>query len=203
VLCLLHPFMPFVTEEIYQRLPGPRKESIMIAPFPGREPSEIDEEGEAQMAMIMGVVETVRNIRGEMGFPPAARIEVQVRAREHRGLFKAYEYYVKELARISEIAYLSEGTPGKAALGIFKDVEVFVPIRDMEVIRRERSRVDKELARLGAEADRVFNKINNRAFREKAPEAVLQKEEASFEELRGKQGKLLASKEMLEGLLRD
>ena len=203
VLCLLHPFMPFVTEEIYQRLPGPRKESIMIAPFPAFQPSEIDEEGEAQMAMIMGVVETVRNIRGEMGFPPAARIEVQVRAREHRGLFKAYEYYVKELARISEIAYLSEGTPGKAALGIFKDVEVFVPIRDMEVIRRERSRVDKELARLGAEADRVFNKINNRAFREKAPEAVLQKEEASFEELRGKQGKLLASKEMLEGLLRD
>jgi len=77
-----------------------------------------------------------------------------------------------------------------------------VPIRDMEVVRRESARVEKELARISGEADRVFNKINNRAFREKAPEVVLQKEEANFQELSARRDKLLASKEMLEGLLR-
>ena len=204
ILCLLHPFMPFVTEEIYQRMAGTKAESIMIAPFPKPQAVEIDEEGEAQMAMIMGAVEAIRNIRGEMGFPPGQRIEVQIRANGHRGLFEAYEYYVKELARISEITYISSGEkPEKAALGIFKDVELFVPIRDMEVVRKESARVEKELVRISAEADRVFNKINNRAFREKAPEAVLQKEESSFQELSDKREKLLASKEMLEGLLRN
>jgi valyl-tRNA synthetase len=155
------------------------------------------------MAMITGAVETIRNIRGEMGFPPAQRIEVQIRANGHRDLFKAYEYYVKELARISEITYINSGEkPERAALGIFKDVELFVPIRDMEVVRRESARVEKELARISAEADRVFNKINNRAFREKAPEVVLQKEEVNFQELSARRDKLLASKEMLEGLLK-
>jgi valyl-tRNA synthetase len=203
ILCLLHPFMPFVTEEIYQRVGGRKAESIMIAPFPKPQAPEVDEEGEAQMAMIMGAVEAIRNIRGEMGFPPAQRIEVQIRANGHRGLFQDYEYYVKELARISEITYINSGEkPERAALGIFKDVELFVPIRDMEIVRKESARVEKELTRIGAEADRVFNKINNRAFREKAPEAVLQKEEASFQELSAKREKLLASKEMLEGLLR-
>jgi len=203
ILCLLHPFMPFVTEEIYQRMAGPKAESIMIAPFPSLQPSEIDEEGETQMAMITGAVETIRNIRGEMGFPPAQRIEVQIRANGHRGLFEAYEYYVKELARISEITYINSGEkPERAALGIFKDVELFVPIRDMEVVRRESARVEKELARISGEADRVFNKINNRAFREKAPEVVLQKEEVNFQELSARRDKLLASKEMLEGLLK-
>ena len=81
-------------------------------------------------------------------------------------------------------------------------MEVFVPIRDTEVVRREQARVEKELVRVNEETDRVFKKINNRAFREKAPEAILAKDEANFEELRTKREKLLASKTMLEGLLK-
>ena len=93
--------------------------------------------------------------------------------------------------------------PKRAALSICRDVEVFIPIRDAEVINREMARVEKELGRMAGEIDRAFNKINNRAFREKAPEAVLAKEEATFEELRLRREKLLASKGMLEELLRN
>jgi valyl-tRNA synthetase len=201
-LKLLHPFMPFVTEEIYQRLPYTHDESIMISAFPLVEPGEVDERSEAQMGMIMGIIDTVRNIRGEMGFPPGAKIEVLIRANGHQPLLDVYGYYIKELARVSDIAYVTGEAPKRAALGICKDVEVFVPIRDIEVINRERARVEKELSRIAGEIDRAFNKINNRAFREKAPDAILAKEKATFEELRVRREKLLASKGMLEELLR-
>jgi valyl-tRNA synthetase len=202
ILKLLHPFMPFVTEEIYQMMPHGREESIMIAPFPKIDPGEVDEESEARMGMIMGIVDAVRNIRGEVGFAPSERIEVQIRADGHRTLIDDYAYYIKELARVSDLGYVTGEAPKRAALGIFKDVEVFVPIRDATVIHREKARVEKELGRITGEIDRAFNKINNRTFREKAPEAILRKEEAVFEELRTKRDKLLASKDMLEELLR-
>jgi valyl-tRNA synthetase len=154
------------------------------------------------MGMIMGIIDAVRNIRGEMGFAPRERIEVQIRADGHRGLIDDYVYYIKELARVSDLGYVTGEAPKRAALGIFKDVEVFVPIRDAAIILREKARVEKELGRITGEIDRAFNKINNRTFREKAPEAILLKEEATFEHLRTKRDKLLASKGMLEELLR-
>ncbi|MGD0230179.1 MAG: valine--tRNA ligase [Syntrophorhabdales bacterium] len=202
ILKLLHPFMPFVTEEIYRKLPHRKDESIMVAGFPKKDPAEVDPSSEAQMAMIVGVIDAIRNIRGEMGFPPSAKVEVQIRANGRRPLIDAYGYYIKELARVSDISYVTGAAPKRAAIGIFKDVEVFVPIRDTEIVQRERTRVEKELAKIAEEIDRVFNKLNNRAFREKAPQAILVKEEANFEELRGRREKLLASKGMLEDLLR-
>jgi valyl-tRNA synthetase len=202
MLKLLHPFMPFVTEEIYQRMPPIEHESIMIAPFPKVEESEIDNGSEEEMAIVMGIIDAVRNIRGEMGFPPSTKVEVRVRAKSHGPLIETYEYYIKELARVSDVAYVTGDAPKRAAIGMYKDIEVFVPITDMEVILREQARVEKELAKINGEIERVFNKLNNRAFREKAPEAILQKEEATFEEMRTKREKLAASKGMLEELSR-
>ncbi len=201
-LKLLHPFMPFMTEEIYQRLPAKDADSIMIAPFPEVDNNRIDEEAEGQMGLVMGVIDAIRNVRGEMGFAPSEKVQVQIRTDSYRPLLETYGYYIRDLARVSEIGYVTGEAPKRAALGIFKDIEVFVPITDPGVIDREKARTEKELAKVAVEIDRVFNKINNRAFREKAPEEVLKKEEANFEELRRKREKLVASKTMLEGLLR-
>jgi valyl-tRNA synthetase len=202
MLKLLHPFMPFITEEIYQRLPMKTDESIMIAPFPRVQEEEIDEESETRMAVIMGIIDAIRNIRGEMGFAPSARIDVQIRADGERPLIEAYEHYIKELARVAEVAYINGAAPKRAALGIYKNIEVFVPIKDPEVILKERSRVEKELLKATNEIERVFRKLNNKDFREKAPEAILRKEEANYDEMRIRLDKLLKSKEMLEELLR-
>ncbi len=202
MLKLLHPFMPFVTEEIYQRMPFKERESIMIAPFPKADQDEIDPAGEEEMAIIMGVIDAVRNIRGEMGFPPSTKVDVKIKPRGHQRLIETYEHYIKELARVADVAYVEDETPKRAAIGIFRDVEVFVLITDVEAVLREQARVEKELAKMNGEIERVFNKINNRTFREKAPETILRKEEASFEEMRAKREKLFASKAMLEELLR-
>lgn len=154
------------------------------------------------MGLVMGVIDAIRNVRGEMGFAPSEKVQVQIRTDSYRPLLETYGYYIRDLARVSEIGYVTGEAPKRAALGIFKDIEVFVPITDPGVIDREKARTEKELAKVAVEIDRVFNKINNRAFREKAPEEVLKKEEANFEELRRKREKLVASKTMLEGLLR-
>jgi valyl-tRNA synthetase len=174
----------------------------MIAPFPEVDSTQIDEEAEGQMAIVMGVIDAIRNIRGEMGFAPSEKIEVQIRADGHRPLLESYGHYIRELARVSDIGYVTGEAPKRAALGIYKGVEVFVPIKDSGVVDREKARIEKELSKVTVEVDRVFNKINNRAFREKAPDEILMKEEANFEELRLKREKLVASKTMLEGLLR-
>ena len=86
-------------------------------------------------------------------------------------------------------------------MGIYKGIEIFVPITDVETITRELSRIEKELGKAEHDMTRAFNKINNRDFRAKAPESVIKKEENVYEELRGKREKLLINKQMLENLL--
>jgi valyl-tRNA synthetase len=212
ILKLLHPFMPFITEEIYQRMAPSKSEnialattpaSIMIAPFPTVDSGQMDEESEEQMAMIMGVIDAIRNIRGEMGFPPSTKVDVQIRARNWETLIKTYEYYIKELAKVADVTYVTGEAPKRTAIGIYKDIEVFVSITDREIVQREQIRVNKELTKIDEDITRVYNKINNRSFREKAPEAILKKEEASFEELRTRRDKLVASKATLEELMRE
>jgi valyl-tRNA synthetase len=200
---LLHPFMPFITEEIYQRMPHGSDESIMIAPFPRYTDAEVDDDAEQDMATVMGVIDAIRNIRGEMGFPPSTKVDVQIRPKENDNLIKTYEYYIKELARVSDVTYVTGEAPKGTAIGIYKDIEVFVSITDKDIVLKEQARVDKELAKIDEDINRVFNKLNNRAFREKAPEAILKKEEASFEDLKSRRDKLIASKAMLAELTKE
>ena len=77
--------------------------------FPTVDQSEIDEENEENMAMIMGIIDAVRNIRGEMGFPPSTKVDVQIRAGDHRSLIETYEHYIKELAKVSAVGYVGCG----------------------------------------------------------------------------------------------
>jgi valyl-tRNA synthetase len=200
ILKLLHPIMPFVTEELYQRLPGREAESIMIAPFPEVDPTEIDESAEQSMNMIMGVVDVVRNIRGETGIPPHVKVPVVIRTNEHRALLEEYGFYIKELAKIEDLAFTDQDAPGQSAIGLFGGVEVFVPMKGVIDVSKELGRVEKELARTEQDMERISSKLNNSSFREKAPEEVIAKNEAQQKELQAKKEKLLVSRKMLESL---
>ena len=136
ILKLLHPIMPFVTEEIYQRLPGHETESIMIASFPVFDDSEVDEESEAQMETIMGIIDVIRNIRGETGIAPHVKVEVIIRAGRQASLLKLYEYYIKELAKVETLLFVDGAAPEHAAVGVYKEIEVFVPLRTLLMLRR-------------------------------------------------------------------
>lgn len=200
IVALLHPFMPFVTEELYQRVAEKKSESIMVALFPEGDDRDDDEESEAKMDVIIGVIDAIRNIRGEMAVPPNVRVDALVRANSERALIDEYAYFVKELAKIGDLSF-TETKPERAAMGIYKEVEIFVPIKDAEVIDRELTRIEKELAKIEGEIGRIGKKLQNRDFREKAPEEVIRKEEAAYEELRSKREKLIGNRSRLEGIL--
>ncbi|MBP6941776.1 MAG: valine--tRNA ligase [Syntrophorhabdaceae bacterium] len=200
IMKLLHPIMPFVTEEVYQRLPGRDAESVMTSAFPVFNEAELDEESETNMATIMGVVDVVRNIRGETGIAPNVKIGVVIRANGQQKLLKAYEFYMKELARIKDILFLDGNAPEHSAVGVYKGIEVFVPIEGLIDVQKELGRIEKELAKIHEDSEKISAKLNNSAFREKAPPEVIAKNEASFNELQEKREKLVASKKMLESI---
>ena len=200
ILKLLHPIIPFVTEEIYQRLPGHESESIMISPFPAVNESEIDEEGEAQMETIMGIVDVIRNIRGETGIAPNVKIDAVIRANGQDALLKSYEYYIKELARMGGLVFTDGQAPEHSAVGVYKGIEVFVPLKDLIDVAKELGRIGKEIGKIDEESERIAKKLGNESFREKAPPEVIAKNETQFNELKAKRDKLLASKKVLENL---
>ncbi len=203
ILKLLHPITPFITEELYGRLPAREAESIMIAPFPVFDEGEVDEESESAMDMIMGVVDTVRNIRGETGIPPHVKVSAIIKAHEFRPLFEEYGYYVKELAKIENLSFTDADQPGQAAIGIYKGVEVFVPLKGVIDVSKELARIGKELAKAEDDMQKIQNKLNNQAFRAKAPEEVIAKNEIQYRSLEAKKEKLMVSKKVLEGLAED
>ncbi len=200
IVTLLHPFMPFVTEELYQRMSDKKSASVMIAPFPEGNDSEADERSEGEMDVIFGVIDAIRNIRGEMAVAPNQRVDVLIRAERERALIEEYAYFIKELAKIEKMAF-TETKPERSAIGIYKDVEIFVPITDTEVIHRELARIEKELTKIQGEVTRIGKKLQNRDFREKAPEEVIRKEEAAHGELLSRQEKLIGNRTRLEGIL--
>ncbi len=200
ILKLLHPLMPFVTEELYQRMPGRDAESIMISPFPIHNPEEVDEESEAAMDLVMGIIDTIRNIRGETGIAPNIKIDAVIRANGRAPLLKEYEPYIKELARVERLSFTEGAIPEKTAIGIYKGVEVSVPIADIIDVAAELTRIVKELAKIEEDITKIFNKLNNRAFREKAPREVIEKNETAYAELQEKKEKLLASRKVMETL---
>jgi valyl-tRNA synthetase len=200
ILKLLHPIMPFVTEELYMRLPARDADSIMIAPFPAGDGVEIDEESEEGMDMIMGVIDSVRNIRGETGIAPNVKVSAVIKAGAMRPLLEEYGYYIRELAKIEDLSFTDGDAPGQAAIGLYKGVEVFVPLKGVIDVSRELGRIGKELMKAEGEMEKLFNKLNNQSFRQKAPEEVIAKNETQYRDFQEKREKLLVSKKILEEL---
>ncbi len=200
ILKLLHPIMPFVTEEIYQRLPYRDSESIMTAPFPATDERDVSPQSEDLMGTIMGVVDTIRNIRGEAGIAPNVRVDAVMRADGSEELLRSYAYYVKELAKVGNLDFTREKGPEHSAIGIFKGIEIFVPIGDLIDVKAELARIQKELTKLEEDMEKASNKLNNRAFREKAPPEVIAKNEANYRALMEKKEKLMTSRKIFEGL---
>jgi valyl-tRNA synthetase len=172
----------------------------MVAPIPEYDAAAVDEESEDQMAMLMGIIEVVRNIRGETGIAPNVRVDVAIRADGSRALVDRYGLYVKELARIDQIAFITDEVPEQSAVGVYKGIEIFVPLKGLIDVAKELERIGKELKKIEEESEAVTRKLSNSAFREKAPPDVVEKNEAKYSELMAKKAKLESSSRILTNL---
>lgn len=184
-LKLLHPYMPFITEEIWQHLPH-AGESIMMADYPEARPELVDDEAVKEMERIMGVITGIRNIRGEMGIPPLTTVDVILIAEDEAiaTTLKDHLGFVKDLARVKEARIVVQGErPRAAATALADGVEVFVPLEGViEDPQKEQQRLTKEMTKLLNDFDLTKRKLANESFLEKAPPDKVQKERDKLQE---------------------
>jgi valyl-tRNA synthetase len=199
ILSLLHPIMPFVTEEIWQQLPGKDGRSLMLQPYPRSDPAWIDESAEKEMEFLMGVVRGVRNLRAEMNCPPGKEVKVIFHGPQRDlGLLRAHEAYLRSLARIGAVEYLTSGErPKGAATAVIGGTEVYLPLGDLIKPAEERGRLTKEACKVEEELARIRKKLANTDFLGKAKPEVIEKERAKSAEYQEKLRTLQRSLERL------
>ena len=182
ILRLAHPLMPFITEEIWQRvkdLAGANGDTIMRKSYPQADESKIDEQAMQDIEWLKGVIVAIRNIRGEMNIPNAKKIPVFLAngdANDERCLNENRQFLAK-LARLEEITWLSLGEePPLSATALVGKLEVLVPMAGLIDKDAELARLQKEKEKLLKEVERIEAKLNNPKFADKAPADVVQKE---------------------------
>ncbi len=191
-LRLLHPFMPFITEEIWQKLPK-EGESIMIAPFPKFDPSRRDEEMERELGLVMDVITGVRNIRGEMNLNPGLTLNLLIKTEnaEQEATVSSHVKYIRELARVDQFtAGESVVKPKVAASSILEGMDLIVPLDGLMNFGEEKSRVEKELKKIEKDIIVLDKKLSNPNFVDKAPAEVIEKDRQRKQTLSEKQTKL-------------
>ena len=187
-LRLAHPFMPYITEEIWQRvapLAGKSGPTLMLQPWPDAAEERIDEQAEGDVDWLKALMLGVRQIRGEMNISMAKKIDLVLRnadASDQRRLAEN-EPMLKKLAKLESIRVLPAGQePPLAATALVGEMEVLVPMAGLIDKDAELARLDKELARLDGEVKRVGGKLSNESFVAKAPAEVIDKERAKLAE---------------------
>lgn len=186
-LKLLHPFMPFLTEAIWQYLPN-ASPTIMLESWPVSGQME-DAEGEAAMEALMDVIRAIRNIRSEKGVPPGKKISaILFMDGEQNRLIGENLAYVNSLAGVENLERRqSDGAkPTKAIAAVAAGIEIYLPLADLVDLEEEKRRLGKELDQAREELVRSQAKLANEGFISKAPEAVVDKERTKHEELQKK-----------------
>ena len=197
---LLHPFMPFITEEIWQHLPH-EGESIVIERFPAYDPALSFPEAEHDMQLVMDAIGAVRNRRAEMNVPPSKKARILV-VSDRAALYKDSEAFFMKLAGASEvdIAAGRENVPEGAVNIVVGGAELFLPMAELVDKQKELERLEKEKKDLEAEIDRVEKKLANQGFVAKAPQKVVDEERAKGDKYREMLEKVIASIEATKKL---
>ncbi|MEX2131888.1 MAG: valine--tRNA ligase [Pseudohongiellaceae bacterium] len=189
-LRLLHPFMPFITEEIWQKIAplldikGP---SIMLQAYPTADASALDPAAETEVEWLKAIILAIRNIRGEMNVSPAKSIKVILRHgnQDDRDLLERNRQSLMRLAKLDEIVWLAEHESAPvAATGLYRDLEILVPMAGLIDVAAERGRLEKKKAKLESSLQAVTTKLGNQKFVANAPEELVAREQARQDELR-------------------
>jgi len=201
-----HPFMPFITEEIWQRvapLAGACGESIMLQNWPDPAFFPVDDEAEAELGWIQGFILGVRQIRGEMDIPPGKRIPVllQDATPDDVRLLAIHERYLRELARIASIETLpATQLAPPSATALIGSLKLLVPIAGLIDVAAERARLTRNRLKAAADLERVEHKLSTESFTSHAPEPVVAKERERQQALHRDLAKLDAQLEQLAAL---
>lgn len=179
-LRLLHPIMPFVTEEIWQSVPHVG-ESLVVATYPMVHPEQMDEKAAEEMEFLMDFIRSVRTVRNEMNTPLSKPINIIAKVSDaaHYAVLKENESYIARFSNPEEFVYGEDvEAPSDAVTSVITGAEIYLPLAGLINIEDEIARLEKEAEKLQQEVDRVEKKLSNEKFVAKAPAAVVEAERA-------------------------
>lgn len=198
-LRLMHPVMPYITEQLWQQLPGDRGASIMIAPWP-TVGEAADEQAEEQMALLQDVVTGVRTIRSELNVPPGRQVELIINTPEG-GTADLLRELQTDLLALTNGSSVTIGSgldqPASSGSGVVRDLEIYIPLEGLIDVGAERQRLEKEIAKFEGLLRSLDGKLGNAGFLKKAPPQVVERERARREEYTATLAKMVSSLETL------
>ena len=201
ILKLLHPFMPFITEELWAVTAGgtPRAQLLALTPWPNHADLN-DDKAEAEIGWVIDLVTTVRSIRSEMNIVPATLLPLQLVgvSEETKARAGRWKEFLQRLARLGEISFADRAPEGSVQLLVRGEVAA-LPLKGVIDIAAERARLEKEMAKADADIARVDAKLSNANFVARAPEEVVEEEKEKREEAQGRKTKILEALERLKG----
>ena len=184
ILKLLHPFMPFLTEEVYKNLPGKADESCMLADWPQVNPAYDFAAESTKMEGIMEMIRAIRNIRADMNVQPSMRARLMVRPSEGwENALAGAEIYFQRLAGVSQLEILKKDAEitEKTVSAVCTAGEFFIPLGELVDFEKEKARLNKERQKLEGEIARAEGKLNNAGFVAKAPANLVAAEKEKLE----------------------
>jgi valyl-tRNA synthetase len=188
ILRLLHPFVPFVTEEIFQQLRNDRTASVVRGPWATFRTADIDLELENRLKLIQDLVVAVRSLRSELNVPPSKKSDLHIRAGspETAKLLEEYSSYFRSLAKVEKLECgMDVKRPALSASAVISGAELFVPLAGLIDVDQERARLNKQLSELKEALEKLSRKLANADFLAKAAADVIDKErgkKADYEE---------------------
>jgi valyl-tRNA synthetase len=184
ILALLHPLMPFITEEIWEHLPG-KTQDLILGPWPEAEAARRDEVAERQMGFFTAAVTAIRNLRSEMNVPPAKLVPVGVRAAgDEAAVLRELEGPLTALARVDPLTIDAHyAKPHHAAAAVAGGAEIFVLLEGVIDLEVERTRLGRDLSRVLATQEGTQRRLANRDFLERAKPEVVERETQKLQEL--------------------
>ncbi|MDP5272714.1 valine--tRNA ligase [Chengkuizengella axinellae] len=198
---LIHPFMPFISEEIWQHLPH-QGETIVLAEWPQYDEAKVNPESVEQMNLLMEIIRAVRNIRAEVNVPMSKEIELLIKPNDEKimSILENNKTYISRFCNPSKLDLNIElRTPDKAMSAVVTGAELYLPLAGLINIDLEIKRLEKEIETLNKEVERVEKKLSNQGFIAKAPEKVIEEERAKQKDYTEKREKVLERIKELQG----
>jgi len=203
IIKLLHPFMPFITEELWAiTAPPAQPRGTLLALTKWPELAAVENTAaEAEIGFLVELISQIRSARAEMSIPPAAQLRLALinASAEAKTRIQAWEEMIKRMARLSEISFEAEAARQSVQI-IVRDTLAALPLEGVIDLQAEKARLSKETAKMAAEAARLEQKLNNAEFIARAPEEVVEENRDRLAELYARVEKLEAAKSRIEHL---
>ena len=200
ILALLHPYSPFITEELWSQFKAEKDLELIVSPWPDYHPELVDSKAEKTMGFLQDIIIAVRTIRGQMNVPPGKKADMVVRMHgDSKFVLEKYDEVIKSLCGIREISvgeFLDK--PPHSAVAVIRDMEIFLPLEGLIDVVLEQERLEKREADLKVYISNIQKKLSKRDFLSRAPKKVVEREEKKLIEMNNELKMLTINLEILQ-----